>query len=67
LKSEGDRLTGVKKARSHHSLSFLLLPFNGGRKRGGLGGGFNLETFLKEDVLGKDGHYNLRPHHSELA
>jgi len=57
---EGDRLAGVKKLRSHHSLS-LLLTFNGGRRRRGLGGGFNLEAFLKEDAPGTEGRHNQRP------
>jgi len=51
-------------SRSQHSFSFLLSTFNGGRRRRGLGGGFNLEAFLKEDVSGKEGHHNQRPHHS---
>jgi len=61
LRGEGGRLAGVKKSRSHQSFRFLLLTFHGGRRRSGLRGGFNLEAFLKEDVSGKEGHYNQRP------
>jgi len=58
-RGKGDRLAVAKK-----SPQFTCLTFNGGRWISELGGGFNLEAFLKEDVSGKEGHYNLRPHHS---
>jgi len=47
LRGKGDRLAVVKKLRIHHSLSFLVSTFNGGRRRSGLGVDLNSKPFSR--------------------